>query len=78
MPMPAALFDLYLALRRGEKPDAALFARRFVRRCNEEGGHAIVDGNPYEDEVAALTPVEQDYRAKIEHIVPIWQKLGMI
>ncbi|HEY4265507.1 MAG TPA: class I SAM-dependent methyltransferase [Micropepsaceae bacterium] len=78
MPMPAALFDVYLALRRGKKPDAVLFARHFVQRCKDDGGHPIVDGKSYEDEAAALTAVERDYQAKIEHIVPLWQKLGMI
>ncbi|HEX3485401.1 MAG TPA: class I SAM-dependent methyltransferase [Micropepsaceae bacterium] len=78
MPMPAALFDLYLALRRGEKPDPQQFARRFVRRCREEGGHPIIDGKSYEDETEALTAVERDYAAKIAHVVPIWKNLGMV
>jgi len=76
--MPAALFDLYVALRRGEKPSAGQLARRFVQRCKDEGGHAIVEGKPYHDETEALAVVERDYAAKIERLVPIWQMIGII
>lgn len=76
--MPSPMFDLYMALRRGESPDASLLARRFVKRCMDEGGYPIVEGKSYENEAEGLSAVERDYAMKIERFVPIWRAMGLI
>ncbi len=71
-------FDLYMSARRGETLDPEALAARFVERCKEQGGHAIVDGKAYEDETEARAAGAKDYAVKIDRLVPIWRMIGMV
>lgn len=71
-------FELYIDLRRGEKPVASRLARHFDQRCRAAGGFPVIDGKALEDQNEALPIIERDYAAKIEHLIPIWHQAGII
>jgi hypothetical protein len=76
--LSAPSYALYRSLRRGERPAADELAARFIKRCRDRGGHPVVDDKVIEDEAQAQAEVTRDYAMKIERIVPIWRKLGML
>jgi SAM-dependent methyltransferase len=76
--IPAADFDLYMALKYGGNSDPHELAKRFVKRCKEEGGFPIIDGKPLGDEAEAHIAVARDYSTKLERTVPIWRLIGLV
>jgi SAM-dependent methyltransferase len=78
MSMTPGDFALYLALKRGENVDPHELAKRFVKRCKEEGGLPSKDGKPLENETEAHIAVARDYSSKLEAVVPIWRLIGLI
>jgi hypothetical protein len=76
--LPPATFDLYKVLKRGETPDPSVLAKRFVKRCFDEGGHPIIEGKAFEEESEALTATQADFKKKIDRLVPVWRMIGLI
>ena len=71
-------FDVYLAIRRGERPDPRSMARRFAARCKTHGGYPVVDGKHYPNEAEAHQALTADYAKKIEQFIPLWANAGVI
>jgi hypothetical protein len=71
-------FDVYLAMRRGERPDPRSMARRFAARCKAHGGYPVVDGKHYPNEAEAHQVLTADYAKKIEQFIPLWANAGVI
>lgn len=82
MRMPLTLIssevELYRSLKLGEKYDPAMLARRFVKRCFDEGSKPIVDGKTIDNEAEAIPAVENDFKKRFGPLVPIWRTVGLI
>jgi hypothetical protein len=70
-------FDLYLSLRRGERPNPKALAAHFVARCKAHGGYPIVDGRTLQNEAEAHDALTRDYVMKIDRFAPLWSKAGV-
>jgi len=71
-------FDVYLAMRRGERAEPRTLARRFAARCRARGGYPIVDGKHYQNEAEAHHALTADYAKKFELLAPLWRNAGIV
>jgi len=78
LPISPQEFELYMDLRRGQKPDPARLARQFDERCRTAGGCPVIDGKALESRDQALPIIERDYAVRIEQLIPIWHQAGII
>jgi len=71
-------FDVYLALRQGERPNASALAARFFARSKAHGAYPTADGRLFPDEAEAHQALTLDFAKKIERLAPLWRKAGLI
>ncbi len=71
-------FDVYLALRQGERPNASALAERFFARSKAHGAHPTADGRPFANEAEAHEALTMDFAKKIDRLSPLWRKAGLI
>ena len=71
-------FDVYLAFRQGERPDARALAARFFARCKTHGAHPTADGRPFANEAGTYPALTLDFAKKIQRLSPLWTKVGLI
>jgi hypothetical protein len=69
---------LYADLVRGVAPDVEDLVRRITARCEAEGGHPIIDGKPVEDPAEAYKLIADDYKQRIERVIPLWRMMQMV
>ena len=71
-------FDVYLALRQGERPNASALAARFFARSKAHGAHPTADGRPFANEAEAYQALTSDFAKKNQRLSPLWTKVGLI
>lgn len=76
--LPPGDFALYATLRRGERPDPAVLARRLDERRRAEGAFPLMEGKAVEDPAEALLVMERDYAGRIKQFIPIWRLMGIL
>ena len=78
LPLAAPDFDLYLSLRRQERPNPGALAARLAMRLKTNGGQPMVDGKMFANESEAHQALTLDFARKIERLAPLWMNAGLI